>query len=521
MAEYAGYISPESRVDWAKAFGGLAQKISDVGTGIKKEREALDTLQRDNETLVNSYEPGKSQTLNEMVIRGANDIKGQMKSWNDELKSGRLKPDEYKRRMENVKEYWGTLANSAKTFDQRFQDSMNRQLPDENNNIPASAFEMELLNRFGQMADISNNSVQVGTDGRLYMVKKDADGKIVGDIMDIRTMNSPDNIVSNRIDVASNVDSLVKNWEPWSIWKDSGKGGEVTIDDVRNNKEVFGPLKAQVAETIASDSNPRAQISVLVDNGVMDANYYIDDNEYNQKRQEAIDEALQVKRTAGLAEELSPQEIKQIEFNLVKVEKDAKGIINPILTQEQKDAAKKRVLDEVEIQLGRKVSGTPQRVFSPGRGGGVGSQQEDVSIAGWQLTQDAMNTVPIGSTSVNDTTGVLTTLGARNPGYKFRKTQWPNGKTGIVVSKYDEDKDKWVVQRNILNARELAPYIYGTSNIDKALSSWDAANEQQSGSTAKPKATSIKYNIKGKTYTLEQLQGMGYTEDQVESYKVK
>lgn len=509
MAEYAGYISPESRVDWAKAFGGLAQKISDVGANIRREREALDTLQRENETVVNSYQPGKSQTLNEMVIRGANDIKNQMKGWNDELKAGRLKPDEYKRRMENVKEYWGTLANSAKTFDQRFQESMNRQQPDENGNIPASAFEMELLNRFGQMADISNNSVQVGTDGRLYMVKKDSEGKIVGDVMDIRTMNSPDNIVSNRIDVSSNVNSLVKNWEPWSIWKDSGRGGEVTINDVRNNKEVFGPLKAQVAETIAPDSNPRAQISVLVDNGVMDADYYINDDEYNQKLQEGIDEALQLKRTAGLPEKLTQDEIKRIEFNLVKVEKDGKGIINPVLTEEQKAAAKKRVLDEVEIQLGRKVEGTPRRVdFSNNN---ESSDNTDAGLYERLATAWKSGDADTLNSYLKNQTAYKVAKSKKNPGqyalYKISK----NDLTGET-----EETEKM----SSSNLEDFIPYYFGTGAAAEKRAREQMEAYRSQGSSGN-KRIPTKYNIKGKTYTLEQLKGMGYTEDQVESYKVK
>lgn len=489
MPEYAGYVSPEVSVDWGSSFAGLAQKITDVGTNIKKEREALDSLKTQNEALVNSYQPGKSQTLNEMVLRGANEIRAKMKYWNDELKAGRLKPEDYKTNMANVQEYWGTLANSAKTFDERFQASMDRQQPDENGNIPASSFEMELLNRFGQMADIGDNSVQVGGDGRLYMVKKDKNtGAIVGDIMDIRTMNSPDNIVSNRINLNTATNALVGNWDVYSIWKDAGKGSEINIEDIRQNP-VFAPMKAQVAETIAPNSNPRAQISILTDNGVMDAIYYESPEEYKQKRQEAIDEAIQVKKTAGLpmADQLTPDELKKIEFNMVKIAKDDKGIINPILNEAQQKAAKDRVMQEVEMQLGKKVTGTP-REYSTGRTAGGNNQNkgDEVSTAGAKLAQDAFSdTVPVGASSASDSTGVLTSIGAKNPGYRFKKVKWPNNKIGIAVFKYDKEKKDWITHQNILNARDLAPYIYGTTNVDKALSTYDEAVQQGVGTTEK------------------------------------
>lgn len=480
MPEYLGYVSPSQTTNWYETLKPIQTKLGEIGEKIKKERESLASIEKENEDLLKSYQPGKTQNINEMVLSGVNGYKDKAREWKDKLKTGEAKWSDYKNFMNNAKDNWNILANTAKTFDQRFQESMTRQ-----NEGKASSFEMELLNRFGQMADVTKNTPQWDENGNLYMVNKDANGKIVGEIFDVRSMSLPDNIISNSINVSDAVNSLVENWDPWTVWQETGNGGELTITDVRENKKVFGPMLAQVAETIASDANPRAQVSVL-DNGVIDAEYYLTDDEYKQKRQEGINEALQLKKTAGLPQELTPEEIKRIEFNLIKMEKDAKGIINPVLTEEQKKAAKDRVMQEVEIQLGRKVTGTPQRTYKEGDGSGNGSGASgDVDTALYDRLAEAWKTADVST---------LNSYLKNKTAYKVAKSKKnPNQYAVYKISKDELTGDS--IESEIVsssNLEDFIPYYYGTGAAaeKKARQQIDAYRSRNRGSssTGKQKA---------------------------------
>lgn len=531
MAEYAGYVSPDKFLDWEALSSKTAEKIYGIGTKRTAEKEALDQQAKDIESIVNDPSNlGQSQTLNSIILDGADNARNNIYAWNKDLKAGKISPKEYKERLGTLNEYWGTLANSAKTFDQRYQEVMNRQQPDENGNIPASAYEMELANRFGQMADLGNSKLQVASNGRVFMTKVDPKtGAIMGDVTDVRTINAPENIVANRVVVPTVVSNLTKDWDPVTTFKDLGRGGELNIEDIRQNPE-FATMKAKVAESVASDNNPRAQISVLVDNGVMNADYYMNDAEYNQKREEAIDYAKQVKRTAGLPDSLTDKEIKDIEFNLVRVQKDPAGIINPILTDEQKKAAKDRVMQEVEMQMEKKITGSPKQQWSSGSsGGGSGSGDDNAAmIAGYKSTLEAFG---IDTEAVKN--GQIVNTGSTNFNGLSRSYQYRRTGQGVEVYKagsldadgkpiIDDYTGKAASPITIAKEpKDLAQYVYGGQDVAKTKMKYEKARTMYLGGT-KPTASTGKttYKIKGKTYSLDQLKGMGYSEKDIEQYKI-
>lgn len=363
--EYAGYVSPEKSVDWQALSNQMAEKIYGIGTKREAEKEALDKKAKDLENIVNDPSiMGKSQTANQMFLDGAFNAKDQIWKWNKDLKAGIITPKEYSNNITNLQDNWSILASSAKTFDERYQEVLKRQ-----EEGVASNLELEFLDKFGQMANIPNTKIQVSQDGRVYMAKVDPNtGKVIGDVMDTRTMNMPENIQVNKVDVGSTVGSLTEGWDPYTTFKDLGRGGELNIEDIRDNP-AYKEMKAKVAESVASNSNPRAQVSVLVDNGVLtDAMYYYDDNDYKAKKQELIDDAIQIKKTAGQKEELSDDEMKKLELNLIRLQKEPNGVINPVLTGEQQKLAKDRVMNDVEIRMERKVSGSPKQQWSSGGG---------------------------------------------------------------------------------------------------------------------------------------------------------
>jgi hypothetical protein len=473
--EYAGYVSPEKSVDWQALSNQMAEKIYGIGTKREAEKEALDKKAKDLENIVNDPSiMGKSQTANQMFLDGAFNAKDQIWKWNKDLKAGIITPKEYSNNITNLQDNWSILASSAKTFDERYQEVLKRQ-----EEGVASNLELEFLDRFGQMANIPNTKIQVSQDGRVYMAKVDPNtGKVIGDVMDTRTMNMPENIQVNKVDVGSTVESMTEGWDPWTTFKDLGRGGELTITDIRQNEEVYGPMRAKVAEAVAPNSNPRAQVSVLVDNGVLnDPSYYMNDAEYKSKRQELIDDAIQIKKTAGDANPtLTEKEIKDLETNLIKIQKEPNGVINPVLTEEQQKLAKDRVMQDVDIRMERKVSGSPKQQWSSGGGGdgngnGGGSDEETYGL--YKTLKDAWN---------NTGGKGLSAMEAASGGkFKFVYNKNGGGIDVYYTTRTDEDGNMIKASTaSIKNLRDLAPYFFGTGTGAKGTQgSYDAFDRQQ------------------------------------------
>lgn len=494
--EYAGYVSPEKQVDWQALSSQMAEKIYGIGTRRTAEKEALDKSAKDLEKIVNDPSiMGKSQTANQMFLDGAYNAKNQIYKWNKDLKAGNITPQQYKNNLANLQDNWSILASSAKTFDDRYQEIMKRQ-----EEGIASNLELEFLDQYGQMANIADKKIQVSQDGRVYMAKVDPNtGQVIGNVEDTRALNMPENILVNKVDVGSTVESLTEGWDPYTTFKDLGRGGELNIEDIRDNP-VYGEMKAKVAESVAPNSNPRAQVSVLVDNGVLtNATYYYDDAGYKAKKQELIDDALQIKKTAGQQNPtLSEKEMKDIENNLIKLQKEPNGVINPVLTPEQQKLAKDRVMSDVEIRMEKKITGSPKQQWSSSTGGddnGSGDGDDNAAMmAGYRASLEAFGIDPESARS-----GTIKYTGTPNfnglsRSFKYRKAKdgsvevYSAGTTftedGKALDSYGNPTQPKAVARK---PKDLAQYIYGGQDISKTQMKYEKARKMYLGNT-KPKS---------------------------------
>lgn len=469
--EYAGFI-PTQPINWADLTEDLAGKVYQIGEERQKKREELDKIAADNQKILNSWEPGKNQTLNQLVLRGADQGRTLIKQWNDQLKAGQISATDYKNRMNNVSEYWGILANSAKTYDARYLEIVKRQQEG-----VASEFEIEMYNMFGNMSNLSDMTTQFDDEGRVYMAKTDPrTGKIIGDLYDVRTMNIPDNIYANKVKVNEQVTGLIKDWEPKTIFKDLGRGGELNIESVKK-QDSYKVMVERVVNTVAPDSNPRAQISVLVDNGVIPApDYYRTPEEYTTKKEQAIQREIQIKQQAGVKDvNLTKDELAEIELSLVQVTQDRGGLIIPILNEQQRNAAKDRARGEVDIQLAEKISGSPQQRWTTGGGGDGGNPKEvdatlrDILVEAWSGGPGSINTL---NANLRDK-GFEFKPGGRNPQGQFTMK--------LVSRRPDAAGNEVVIVPASANLNDFDPYFYGTG-----ATAAKTAKKQREASTVKP-----------------------------------
>ncbi len=377
--EYAGFI-PTQPINWAELAGDLAGKVYNIGTERQKKRDELDKIAADNQKVLSEFEPGKNQSLRELTLRGADQGRVLIKQWNDQLKSGLISATDYKNKMNNLMEGWGVFAKSAKSYDERYLEVMSRQQPGEDGKVAASAYEVDVLTKeFGNMSNLSNMTTHFDNEGRVYMANTDPNtGQIVGDIYDVRTMAYPNNIFANRVYVDDQVNDVVKNWDTKTLFEKAPKGEELTIESAKN-QDSYKIMVERLANTIAPDNNPRAQVSILIDNGVIqNPIYYKSDKEYEAVKKQAINKLIEEKKNAGIENtEPTKEELATLELSIIKNQQGPDGLINPVLTKQQKDEARERVKESIDIQLAEKIQKDMPNI---GSGGGTGNKTQDTAL---------------------------------------------------------------------------------------------------------------------------------------------
>lgn len=481
--EYSGYVAPK-QVDWAALSGDMSKTFTDIGTAKVARREELDKIASDNIDKINKIEQGKSQTFQTMILDFQDNGRNQQNEWIKRVRNGTMTSAEYKKRTTNLSDYTNILASSAKTLDEKINNAVQREIDGD-----STDFEKEIIKEFGSMAEIRDSKFIVSDDGSIMWTKIDPKtGAIIGDPKDVRTPNLPQNMVDKKIVVTDFVKDATKNWETVQIFKDLGGGAYTDLTSVKNHKDangksIYNEMAAKVA--VAATSSPRATLSILADNGVIVPIYYWNEEEKKAAIAQRYAEIAEVNRVANNPLEPTEEQKKLIEISLVKKGIDPDGTYNPQLTDAQVKLAQDHVLGEVDIQMKEAMDARGKTVFAP-QNNNNNNNTDDDGIAGWQLSQSAFSsTVPIGANSKSDNTGVLTSLATKNPGLVFKKVRWSTGKEGIAVFRTN-DKGQEVTVANILNPRDLATYIYGTGNTDKALNTWDKANSQGGGGGTTP-----------------------------------
>lgn len=371
--EYQGYVSNRGNVvDWNQAAQGLSGAVKSVQQARDFRRAENERLKQEAEGFINATEQPKSKTLNEFILKGADQGRSKLMEWNKQLKAGDLKENEYKQRIANLNEYWRSLATTAKSLDQRMTQALARQQVGEDGTLPpASAIEAEMQMYFGGLSQLGDKNVVIGDDGRVMVGKYDPDGNLIS-TEDVKYINNPANVEFNRTDLSGMVQADVKNWGDWSIGR---------VSDVRQNPQ-FAKSKARLVDALVG--TPRSAASILVDN--TDGDYQVFFT--------AEDRAAKVQKQKELYAQMGqPKTDAEIESQMILMQQDQNGDYQPMLTNAQKEAAKKLVESEIEVQLGRQVT--------PYQGGGSSydaSEARDIqneidsNLEGYKAARKAWNT---------------------------------------------------------------------------------------------------------------------------------
>ena len=448
--EYAGYI-PTPSLDIASLTSKLAKSIYGIETSKQEKRAEMEKLKSDTDEALNSVEMSDSQDFSDLTLKMIDNGRTRTNDAYKKLKSGEITPAEYRMTINKLTKNLGTFSNTAKAFDEQFKEYSKRQEPGANGFPTASHFEYKLAEMFGKVAELDKKEARFNDKGDLFIIDK-----VTGEAQSIDVLNRPENIIQDRFDLVGSTASIVKGFEASTTWQDLGKGGEKAVEGFLQNNASKEAIATGINSMVAS---PRSAVSIFTDWGGVDADYYMNEQEYSQMYNDKAQSKLQAKKDAGLPVELSAAEKKEIEMSLIKIEKQG-SIINPVLSPDQMNKTKEIADNFIRSNIYEKVTGSPKQDWSKpasfyGDGGGSGKTGDATPM--YEKLHDAWGAGKTG----------LGTLAALSGGrYKFK---WGDG--GMIVyeekpftNKITGEKESLEVQvstQPIKQLEDLAPFFYG------------------------------------------------------------
>ena len=459
-----GYIE-NSAIDWSGLTNGLSKTVYDIGEKREIRKQELDDQWTDMNTQLESAEIPENQTLGDIFLNTTNAGTSKALEWNKQLKAGKISPEQYTRLMNNLKQNFDGFVSTAATFDKRYKEYMERQQTGK-----ASALELDFASKFGKMAELNGKSSIIDIDGNIKLANVDpATGKVT-DFYDMRTMNKPENIIDNKVILGDEVEAYTKSWESTELWKELGRNGWQSIDTARQTPG-YKFARENVVKALVNESNPRKTLSILADNGGIQLTTYTNDAEKSKLIEAAKNDLIDTKRRAGESTMLSPDELKQIELNMVKLERDPRNVFQPKLTEEQIEKARKIAGDAVDVSIGQKMEGAARSYYKPSDTGGGDGEKEKEPNTDLRDTIKSAFVNPTSPKSPIDRKFMANRLTALSGGKIVVTVPTQKGVIGYMVKRADSTAPPI----NIQNARDISPYFFGPG--EKGIYSFDEQEE--------------------------------------------
>ena len=351
---YFGYVPPDNTLDWAKLTGGLVDTITGISEERAKQKEELDQININNQRIVSTVDSYSDQTLNGFVQSAAVDARSIIGEWSRQLKNREITAAEYKSRNNNLMTNWAAVGTTAKTFNAKIQEALKRGELDENGNVIASGEELWKIGKLAEFGDLKNKKVFIDpqTGNLMTGVLDPATGQVdPSTLVTGVAMNNIENIQSNKVNLNQLVQNKVKNWGDFT--KEEG----MTTTSGKGLNPKLAKAKASLIGAIMN--NPSSIASVLDDNTDYEIGYYSGNSERNALINNMIKLENETRRDMDqdpMTEEESKKYIDENSWMMIQMARDGNGIMRPVLTTEQIEKARETIMDEIDIQLGQKIT---------------------------------------------------------------------------------------------------------------------------------------------------------------------
>jgi hypothetical protein len=482
MAEYYGYKAPE-QADLGKSLANVAELF--IGAEEKRaakregEQKSLDEARKK----INELEQNSNQSQTELVGRGASKARDFILELERMRKSGKITGAEFNRGMSNINDSWDSYAFTTKNMNERLAENMARAQSVDGQPPAASSNEIFNAKVQSELMNTKNKDFIVANDGNMYMI----DNSNPDNPISLRSGGNIENIVDNRIDVSGLVSNGIANFGDFTV-----ESGMTTEQGARLQKQ-YEAAKYDLVHSIVDKKNPRAIVSILMDNAGEDYDQYYTDTEKNSLLDEAVtrEEALKGPMTP---EQKSAFRSEYEKTRMIKYVLDENGALQPVVTDKMINDAYDFVDQTVEMSVGSKITEDKPRV---NRGGGPSGQTGKIDITPYEV--DLASTV-INAWANKDWEAIRR---ATNNKYYFK---WEDDGKKKGLSVYDEDPDDYEralkewnklsaaekiytekpekpvpIRKEIMYVKQLADQFFGGTEQDKKK--WEAAVEQARGSS--------------------------------------
>jgi hypothetical protein len=383
---YFGYVPPDNTLDWAKLTGGLVDTITGISEERAKQKEELDQININNQRIVSTVDSYSDQTLNGFVGSAAVEARSVLSEWTRQLKNREITAAEYKSRNNNLMTNWSAVGTTAKTFNATIQEALKRQQPDENGNVIASGEELWKIGKLAEFGDLKNKKVFIDpqTGNLMTGVLDPATGQVdPSTLVTGVAMNNIENIQSNKVNLNQIVANNVKYWGDFT--KEEG----LTTTSGKGLNPQLAKAKASLIGVIMN--NPSSTASVLDDNTSYDIGYYSG----NSERNALINNMLKLENEARrdmdqdpMTDEESQKYIDENSWMMIQMARDGNGVMRPVLTPEQTEKARQEIMNQIDYQLGQKITqDEPPKPTKPPEGDKPTDAQTSAKTKGFEIQQ--------------------------------------------------------------------------------------------------------------------------------------
>lgn len=464
MPEYYGYKAPE-QADLGKSVSKVAEMFTAAEDKRVAKREGEQKSLDDARKKINELEQSSNQSQTELVGKGANKARSFILELERKRKSGEITGAEFNRGMSNINDSWDSYAFTTKNMNERLAENMARQQAGEDGTPPpASSNEIFNAKIQSQLVNTKDKDFMVANDGNMYMV----DVSNPDNPISLKSGGNIENIVDNRINVSELVANGIANFGDFTV-----ESGSTTQEGARLQKELYDASKYDLVHSIVDKKNPRAVVSILMDNAGEDYDQYYTDTYKNNLLDEAVtrEETLKGPMTP---EQKSAFRSEYEKTKMIKYVLDENGALQPVVTEKMINDAYSFVDQTVEMSVGSKT--TEDEPFKPTGGGPSGPTGKiditpyEVNLAGtvinawankdWEAIRRATNNKYYFKWEDDGKKKGLSVYDEDPDGYEKELKEW--NKLSAAEKIYTEKPEKPVpIRRDIIYVKHLADQFFG------------------------------------------------------------
>ena len=374
--EYAKKTPFDKQINWASVSTEVADKALEIGQKRKDRKIALDQQMADYDLQLSNQKAFKTESLTSKWMDMADKSRDLVFQANKDLKSRKISESQYKKIVGNMSEYTKSVADTANSFDASIQEYIDRQVPDKDGKKLGGNYELEMLNKFGKLADFKNKNFSVLPDGRIAVDSVDENG-VKTSTLDLMSLNKAENRYAPKNDIDAATSTVVKDWEQWTDFKDLGRGAWSSVEDMRQNPYI-GPALYKAVKSI--NSTPKNTLSTLIDYSVIkEPLYAYNEAELKSVKDKALADLVKMREEMGVSTAVTAKDLTEIENRIIRVDPNT---ADPILTEAQTKLANETVEGLIQMKMGRKEEGTAKQDWSKpasfyGDGGSGDSNKKD------------------------------------------------------------------------------------------------------------------------------------------------